>query len=731
MQTKPNRPLLIIDDSPEDCTTYQRYLAHDPEYHYTVLVAASGARGLTLYHTTAVDCILLDYYLPDQNGLTLLEAMRCAEPTDQPAANVTITSGASLQNCAVVMLSGTSDLPVAIAALKNGAHDYLEKSTITPDLLARAINNAIEKVTLQRQLATQRQTLAQQNQLLMAQVAALQQATRERLRAEQAQRHSEAMTQAVMQSLTTQVALLDPSGVILAVNEAWTRYALENGATALDRVGVGIDYLDVCRQAAGAHTAGAREALVGLEAVLAGQQSLFTLEYPCPSPTEMHWYLLSATQLPAPTGGAIVSHMEITDRKRADERLRLLETAVIHSNESILITEAQLEKPGPAIIYVNPAFTRITGYTPEEVLGKNPRFLQGPKTDRAVLERLRRQCSNGEIFHGEAINYRKDGREFYLEWSIAPVPDENGVITHFVATQFDATERKAQEAQLHQRTKELTQLNSNLIQSNAELDAFAYAVSHDLKEPLRGIHNYAHFLREDYVDQLPSDGAAMLQALSGLADRMDTLINSLLQYARLGRQTILREPVDLQQVLDEQLHLLTPRLRTQAVRVHIPTPLPTIAADAVLIGELFTNLITNAIKYNDKPEKWVEIGCVAGEEQATGDRETRRQGDKATEEQETVNGRTAAAGEPMRRVAPVSQALGWPVFYVRDNGIGIAPDQQERIFAIFQRLHGREEYGGGVGAGLTIVKRIVERHGGRIWVESTPGMGATFYFTLS
>lgn len=712
MKNKPTRTLLIIEDSPEDCVTYQRYLARDPEYHYTILVADSGARGLALYHANALDCILLDYYLPDQNGLAILQAL--ADPTGERKDDMAGAPDPPTANCAVVMLSGTGDLPVAVAALKNGAHDYLEKGTVTRERLAHAISNAIEKAAMQRQLAAQRQMVAQQNQLLTTQVAALQQANDERLHAEQAQRQSEAMTQAVMQSLTTQVALLDPQGVILAVNEAWTRYAIENGASSLERVGVGMDYLAVCRQAAGAHTTGAREALLGLEAVLAGEQSLFTLEYPCPSPTAMHWYLLSATQLPAPTGGTIVSHMEITDRKRAEESLRLLETAVLHSNESILITDAALEEPGPAIVYVNPAFTRITGYTPEEALGQNPRLLQGPKTDRAVLDRLRRQCANGEIFHGEAINYRKDGREFYLEWSIAPVRDENGSITHFVATQFDATARKAQEAQLRQRTEELTQLNVDLAQSNAELDAFAYVVSHDLKEPLRGIHNYARFLQEDYNDQLTGDGTVMLQALSSLADRMETLINSLLQYAHLGRQAILRQTVDLQQVLEEQLLLLAARLRSQSIEVRIPTPLPAVQADAVLIGELYTNLITNAIKYNDKVEKWVEIGCVTEQgKEATG-----WQGDKVTEDRAPAD-------------HPLTPSPRHPViFYVRDNGIGIPQEQQESIFAIFQRLHGRNEYGGGVGAGLTIVKRIVERHGGRIWVESTPGVGTTFYFTL-
>jgi PAS domain S-box-containing protein len=144
----------------------------------------------------------------------------------------------------------------------------------------------------------------------------------------------------------------------------------------------------------------------------------------------------------AGSSGAVVSHPERAFYNQTEEQLRLLKTAIGQSDESVMITTARLDRPGPQIVYVNPAFTKMTGYAPEEVIGKTPRILQGPKTDRAVLARLREDCKAGKVFHGEAINYRKDGSEFYLEWSIRPVQNERGAVTHFVAIQRDVTERR-------------------------------------------------------------------------------------------------------------------------------------------------------------------------------------------------------------------------------------------------------------------------------------------------
>lgn len=240
------------------------------------------------------------------------------------------------------------------------------------------------------------------------------------------------------------------------------------------------------------------------------------------------------------------------------------------------------------------------------------------------------------------------------------------------------------------RAEELTRLNAELERSNSDLDAFAFITSHDLKEPLRGIHNYAIFLMEDYADKLDQAGNDKLQTLVRLSLRLEDIVESLLRYSRLGREDLAVVPTDLNPVLSGVLDLLKVTLVEERVDVRVDRPLPVVPCDRTQAELLFTNLVTNAVKYNDKPDKRVEIGY-----------------------KEPVDG-------PDRR----------PVLYVRDNGIGIPEKHRHAVFRMFKRLHGRDKYGGGTGAGLAFTKKIVERHGGSIWVDSTPGEGSTFYFTL-
>jgi signal transduction histidine kinase len=247
--------------------------------------------------------------------------------------------------------------------------------------------------------------------------------------------------------------------------------------------------------------------------------------------------------------------------------------------------------------------------------------------------------------------------------------------------------KEALEERVRERTLELEQRNEELNQSNKELDDFAYIASHDLKEPLRGIHNFSSFLIEDYAGQLDDEGRSKLETLMRLTRRMETLIDSLLQFSRLGRVDLAVDRVNLNEIVAETLDSLAISLQEDRVEVRVPRPLPTVRSDRARVGEIFYNLIVNAMKYNDKAEKWIEIGW----------REN--------------------PGGP-------------PVFSVRDNGIGIPEKHHDSVFRIFKRLHGRDKYGGGTGAGLTIVKKIIERHHGRIWLESSPGAGTTFYFTL-
>ena len=335
----------------------------------------------------------------------------------------------------------------------------------------------------------------------------------------------------------------------------------------------------------------------------------------------------------------------------------------------------------------NGAAERIFGYSADEVIGKNISILM-PEPDHSQHDSYLSHYKESREPHvigigREVTGKHKDGHTFPLYLSVSEVNFEDA--RFYCGILHDITEeKKAQES--------LKQYALDLKRSNTELDDFAYIASHDLKEPLRGIHNYANFLNDDYADKIDDDGKDLLSTIMRLSQRMEVLLDELLYFSRIGRAELAFKHIDLNKVIEEIRETIDPMMNEQNAKVKVLEPLPVIECDVVRVRELFRNLITNAIKYNDKEEKVIEIG--------------------------------------FRKPVPKDNTPASYVFFVRDNGIGIQDKHQGLVFKIFKRLHGKTEFGGGTGSGLTICKKIVERHNGKIWIESVFGEGTTFLFTL-
>ncbi len=371
---------------------------------------------------------------------------------------------------------------------------------------------------------------------------------------------------------------------------------------------------------------------------------------------------------------------DITERKRIEFALRKSEArtrSIIDSANDAFIAIDQ----GGRVTDWNPQAEAAFGWSREEAVGKTLAELIIPDRFREThREGLHRFLTTHE---GPVLNKRlelpalhRDGHEFPVELTISVVGSGRSYM--FTAFVRDITERKQSEEALQKQAEALAR-------TNAELEDFTHSVSHDLKEPLRGIEAFAGFLAEDYGDKLDEQGQRYVTVLRESAVRMKDLIEDLLQLSRIGRAPVEYQPVPISALVEDIKLELQFAIQEKNADLRIDSNLPTVPCDKTRIREVFMNLISNAIKYNDKPQPVAEVSC--------------------------------------------RQDNGAFVFSIKDNGIGIEEQYHEKIFRIFQRLHHREEYEG-TGVGLTICKKIVEAHKGKIWVESVPGEGTTFFFSI-
>jgi len=368
---------------------------------------------------------------------------------------------------------------------------------------------------------------------------------------------------------------------------------------------------------------------------------------------------------------------EIVQRKQAEGALRRERDRAQGYLDVAEVMLLALNEQGH-ITLINRKGSHILGYAERELLGRDWFETCLPPLERPNAQQVFRLLMSGQIDSVQHVEYSvrtRSGEERVLAWHNTILRDDAGQIVATLSSGEDITERKETE-------KEQTQLLEKLSEINQELKDFAYVVSHDLKAPLRAIRNLADWLVTDYHDKLDAAGRENLQLLRSRVDRLQNLIDGVLQYSRVGRTEQRTVPVDLRRIVPEIIENLA---APDHISVHIADDLPTVEADATRITQVFQNLLSNAIKYMDKPQGNITVRCV-------------------------------------------EEADFWR-FSVSDNGPGIASKDFERIFKLFQTLTRRDD-SESTGVGLTITKKIVELYGGKIWVESEVGQGSTFFFTF-
>ncbi len=373
--------------------------------------------------------------------------------------------------------------------------------------------------------------------------------------------------------------------------------------------------------------------------------------------------------------GSVMLLRDITERKLAEQSRAqlagLIDATRYAGGGSWTMRADQI------VLTWNPGAEKLYGYSANEMIGRSIRTLDPPGRDPEPCTLLISRLAAGGIPEEfETTFRRKDGTVIDAAVAWAPMRGPRGEVVAISSVSYEITDRKRAEHDLLARTEELTR-------SNAELEQFAYVASHDLQEPLRMVASYLQLIEQRYKGKLDADADEFIHFAVDGAVRMKQLINDLLLFSRAGRDGK-SAVVDLAKVVERVLEVLKLAI-DDAHAIVTYDPMPSVIGVESRLGEVIQNLVGNALKFHDGRPPEVHIGCEL-------------------------------------------QGKNW-MFSVRDNGIGMAPEFHDRIFVMFQRLHGREKFSG-TGIGLAVCKRVIEHHGGRIWVESRPEQGSTFFFTL-
>lgn len=359
------------------------------------------------------------------------------------------------------------------------------------------------------------------------------------------------------------------------------------------------------------------------------------------------------------------------------KNLKLLNDQNLALNESSIV--AITDNKGK-ITFVNSKFCEISQYCEEELIGKDHRIINSGHHSKEFFKDFWGTIKDGKIWKGEIKNKAKDGSHYWVDTTIVPIKDQTtGQIEQYLAIRHDITNVKDAQEKLEKQ-------KSELLNANKDLEHFAYVASHDLQEPVRTVGSFSNLLEKKFGDKLDDEGKKYVHFCVEAAQRMRLLIKDLLEYSRVGTSEDKYEKVDMKSLLETNLQELDLFLKESKTTINLANDLPSIQGDPIKLSQIIQNLIKNGVKFHKKdvsPEITIEY----------------------------------------------TQNDSHHIFSFKDNGIGIKDEFQDKIFVIFQRLHSREEYEG-TGIGLAVCKRIVQKHGGDIWVETKYGEGSTFFFSV-